>query len=277
MVRELIDRFAYRYRLWSIESRSDNVGVGTKSTLLDRDPQPSSTDEVAAVLKARTDVASRLIRGRGIEVGAGARPFPLPDSAQVLYGDIREQASLQHYFQTTEVTLGSRIDAQTYAEVENDSLDFVISAHVIEHLRDPIGSIVSAMCILKPGGIHLLVVPDMRFTFDRDRPETTVEHVLSDYLDGGVATCRAAYEEHLRYVHPFLTGENHPEAEIQRQAAEGEKRWTEFDIHFHAWTRAGFEALLAAAQQIAPFSIEAAVSVSNENIFGLKKTVSWQA
>jgi len=35
--------------------------------------------------------------------------------------------------------------------------------------------------------------------------------------------------------------------------------------------------LLAAAQQIAPFSIEAAVSVSNENIFGLKKTVSWQA
>src|SRR5204862_3126495 len=29
MLRNLIDRFAYRYRLWSAESRSDNLGAGT--------------------------------------------------------------------------------------------------------------------------------------------------------------------------------------------------------------------------------------------------------
>ncbi len=29
MLRELVDRFAYRYRLWSAESRSDNLGAGT--------------------------------------------------------------------------------------------------------------------------------------------------------------------------------------------------------------------------------------------------------
>jgi TRAP-type C4-dicarboxylate transport system permease small subunit len=29
MLRELLDRFAYRYRLWSAESRSDNLGAGT--------------------------------------------------------------------------------------------------------------------------------------------------------------------------------------------------------------------------------------------------------
>ena len=29
MLRDLIDRFAYRYRLWSAESRSDNLGAGT--------------------------------------------------------------------------------------------------------------------------------------------------------------------------------------------------------------------------------------------------------
>ena len=28
MLRELLDRFAYRYRLWSAESRSDNLGSG---------------------------------------------------------------------------------------------------------------------------------------------------------------------------------------------------------------------------------------------------------
>ncbi len=29
MLRDLLDRLAYRYRLWSAESRSDNLGAGT--------------------------------------------------------------------------------------------------------------------------------------------------------------------------------------------------------------------------------------------------------
>src|SRR3954469_1454878 len=29
MLRDLIDRFAYRYRLWSAETRSENLGAGT--------------------------------------------------------------------------------------------------------------------------------------------------------------------------------------------------------------------------------------------------------
>ena len=29
MFRDLVDRFAYRYRLWSAETRSDNLGAGT--------------------------------------------------------------------------------------------------------------------------------------------------------------------------------------------------------------------------------------------------------
>jgi SAM-dependent methyltransferase len=228
-------------------------------------------DERAAVLKARRDIASKFIRGRGLEVGAGSRPFPYPASAQVSYGDIREKKSLEKYFQATEVRVGKYVNAQTFAGIENDSLDFVISAHVIEHLRDPIGSIINAIRVVKPGGIHLLVVPDMRYTFDRHRPETTLDHTLADYADGGTSSCRASYEEHLRYVHPYLTGENYPEAEIQRQADENVKRWEEFDVHFHAWTREGFETLLAATRKFALFTIEDALSVGNENIFVLRK------
>jgi hypothetical protein len=29
MIRDFLDRFAFRYRLWSAESRSDNLGAGT--------------------------------------------------------------------------------------------------------------------------------------------------------------------------------------------------------------------------------------------------------
>lgn len=220
----------------------------------------------------RRAIAERFLTGQGVEVGAGDRPFPVPQHSRVSYGDIRGTAAIQEYFKTADVRSDSAIDGQTFAGIANDSLDFVISAHVIEHLRDPIGSIVNAMRILRPGGIHILVVPDMRFTFDRERPETTVEHALLDYGDGGESTCRQAYEEHLRYVHPVLTSAHHSEAEIKWQADDGARRWKELDVHFHAWTREGFESLLAAAALYAPFVVEETVSVVNENIFVLRKS-----
>ena len=220
----------------------------------------------------RAAVAERFLIGHGVEVGAGDRPFPVPNHVQVFYGDIRDTMSIQEYFKTAGVQSGSAIDAQTFAAITNDTLDFVISAHVIEHLRDPIGSIVNAIRVLRPGGVHILAVPDMRFTFDRHRPEMTVEHALLDYADGGENTCRQGYEEHLRYVHPELTGEHYAETEIQSQADGSARRWKELDVHFHAWTRSGFEALLAAASNHAPFVVEEAVSVVNENIFVLRKS-----
>ena len=227
-----------------------------------------------AIKLQRRTVAERYLAGEGLEIGAGDRPFPVPQNVRVFYGDIRDAASVRDYFKKEDVRSGNPIDAQTFAGVADNSLDFVISAHVIEHLRDPIGAVVNAIRVLRPGGIHLLVVPDMRFTFDRRRPETTVEHTLSDYQDGGESTCRQGYEEHLKYVHPELTGQEYTDAEIQSQAGENARRWREFDVHFHAWTRAGFESLLAAAAGHAPFVVEEAVSVVNENIFVLRKARS---
>jgi len=231
----------------------------------------SDTD---AIRSQRSAVAERFLTGQGVEVGAGDRPFPVPRHVRVFYGDIRDAASIQSYFKTMDVRSGIPIDAQTFCGIANDSLDFVISAHVVEHLRDPIGSIVNAVRVLRPAGIHILVVPDMRFTFDRRRPETTVEHALLDYEDGGESTCRQGYEEHLKYVHPELTSQHYAEGEIKSQADESTRRWREFDIHFHAWTRDGFESLLAAAAHHAPFVVEQAVSVVNENIFVLRKSPS---
>jgi len=228
-------------------------------------------DVVAEVLQARTEIGRAFLSGYGIEVGPGDRPFPIPAAAHILYGDIRKHEALESYFRTTDLASVKDIDAQTFAGIDNDSLDFVISAHVIEHLRDPISSIVNAIRVLKVGGIHVLVVPDMRYTFDRNRPETTVEHVLTDFADGGVSTCRNAYEEHLRYVHPYLTGETYSETDIQRHADENVKHWRAFDCHFHAWSQAGFEALLDATKEFAAFKVEATVFVVNENIFVLRK------
>ncbi len=193
----------------------------------------SEEEQVAHV---RAELSQRFISGCGLEIGAGTRPFPIPSKARISYGDIRDLAALQTYFKSEAVQIGQSIDAQTLAGIANGSLDFVISAHVIEHLRDPIGAIVSAIRVLKPGGIHLLVVPEMRRTFDRDRPETSVAHVLADFRDGEAA-----------------------------------RLWPKYGAHFHAWTGAGFEALLDAASDLVPFRLIETASVANENLFVLRK------
>lgn len=233
--------------------------------------EPISESDQRAIGIVRAEVAGRVLCGRGIEVGAGSRPFPLPPTAVVIHGDIRDEATLRKYFQARNVRRDEVIDAQSFTSIPDGSIDFLISAHVIEHLRDPIGSVVQGLRTLRTGKPYVLVVPEMHETFDRDRPETTVEHVLRDSEDGGENSCYQAYEEHLRFVHPCLTGQTYDEAEIARQARESARRWREFDIHFHAWSRRGFELLLAAATAYSQFSVADAVSVADENIFVLLK------
>ncbi|MBA3963468.1 MAG: methyltransferase domain-containing protein [Chthoniobacterales bacterium] len=232
---------------------------------------PFDTNDEKQIHRLRFEVARRYLSGVGLEVGAGARPFPLPDHAQAIYGDIRDNDALVKFFRTTEVISGQLIDAQTLAGFPENSFDFLVSAHVIEHLRDPLGAIVCGFRVLKAQRPFIIVVPEMGSTFDRNRPETTVEHALRDFRDGGESTCFQAYEEHLRFVHPYLTGQHYEESEIQRQAAENTKRWRDFDVHFHAWTKAGFAALLHAAAEITPFRIEETVTAANENIFVLRR------
>lgn len=229
------------------------------------------TDDEQKILTSRARIGEQFVHGSGVEVGAGSRPFPVPPTATVFYGDVRDRAGLEKYFGTAAIPDGAIINAQTFAGIEDGVFDFVISAHVIEHLRDPIGAIVQAMRVLKSGGTFVLVAPDRTKTWDHRRPNTTVEHSLLDYGDGGESTTRQGYWEHLTYVHPVLTGQTLPPAEIERQAAEAARRWQELDVHFHAWDRPAFEAMLEAASRLSPFRIVFADSIVNENQFVLAK------
>lgn len=155
------------------------------------------------------------------------------------------------------------IDAQTFEGIPSDSVNFVISAHVIEHLLDPIGAIASAIRIIKTGGIFLIAVPDMRFNFDQSRPETSIEHALRDALDGGEGTKIEAFKEVVHYVHKI---------EIKDVDAHAKHAMnTKMDIHVHAWTHDGFKALLTHCETILPMKIEAAILSNNENLFALRK------
>ena len=230
--------------------------------------------EVEATRRA---IAHVYLYGRGVELGAGARPVPVPEHALVSYGDIRDGAELVKYFgdvTDTQITKGDFTDAQTFAGIADASLDFVISAHVIEHLVDPIGSITHAMRILRPGGRYLLIVPDMAHTWDKDRPETTLEHVLADYHDGGIGTLKQAYWEHLSFVHPILTGERLEPQDIENKILSSIE--AKHEIHFHAWTGAGFRRILDAISSNLGFMVLCQMFSVNENIFVLEKRAIWK-
>jgi SAM-dependent methyltransferase len=218
----------------------------------------------------RRTLAHIFIRGSGIEVGAGSRPFPIPSNSLCLYGDVRDRGQLERYFSTEAVTVSGRIDAQTLDGIPHDSLDFAISAHVIEHLYDPVRAIKETIRRLKAGGVFLLAVPEMTQTWDRRRPPTTFEHVMRDEQDGGEGTRLQAYMDHCRYVHPEMTGETFPENDIGRLAREGMANGV--DVHVHAWPESGFFRMLDYVAKTMNCTVDARLSAVNENLYVLRRS-----
>ncbi|MDP9634550.1 UNVERIFIED_ORG: hypothetical protein J2W85_006637 [Ensifer adhaerens] len=220
---------------------------------------------------ARSIVSEAFISGKGIEVGGGDRPFPVLDSVEVSYGDIRDSAQLQEHFGNGNVVRDGTIDAETFESIEEESQDFIISAHVIEHLKNPFGSIIEGIKRLKVGGTYLIVVPDMRFTFDKGRPPSTFEHLLDDLETGGEPTLLEAYIDHVRYIHP-LFGE--PIEEDQQEAEAKSLLKKNMDTHVHCWTRQSFRSHLERLLKEFPVSIAFDTSIENEAIFVLRKLAS---
>jgi SAM-dependent methyltransferase len=220
------------------------------------------------VQAARRAVAEMFLRGHGIEVGAGPRPFPIPKAATCHYGDIRDAHGLQFYFNSADSPQSTQIDAQTLSGIPDLAYDFVISAHVIEHLEDPIGAIRNTIRVLRRGGIFILVVPDRRFTFDQGRPPTPLAHVIADSVDGGAGTRHEAYCEHLRFHRPQWMAAL-PESEIDPEARRMAERGA--DTHFHCWDTDEFRDLLDYAARSLPFAVVGHTFVVNENIFVLRR------
>ena len=91
-------------------------------------------------------------------------------------------------------------DGERLETIGDLTQDFVIANHFIEHSQNPIGAIENMLRVLKHGGILYLAVPDKRYTFDIDRPVTTIEHLLQDYEQGPQWSKRQHFEEWSRFI-----------------------------------------------------------------------------
>lgn len=67
--------------------------------------------------------------------------------------------------------------------VPDDSLDFVIASHVLEHVPDFIGWLETNLRLLRQGGRIALAFPDRRYCFDMAKQPTGFHEVIAAYFE----------------------------------------------------------------------------------------------
>ncbi len=231
-------------------------------------------DLIGILLRAkrldREALASIYLSGVGIEIGALHNPLGVPPSAKVRYvdrmplSDLRKQYPELKSYKLVNVDIID--DGETLRTVGDATQDFVIANHFLEHCENPINAVVNFIRILREGGILYLSVPDKRYTFDKKRQVTSLDHLIHDYEEGPTSS----REEHFRdWVVNVEQKRN--KAEIQHRI--NELNSINYSIHYHVWTQNdmfNFFAMLNDRMNL-PIETQLFFKHNMEDIFIIKK------
>jgi SAM-dependent methyltransferase len=222
----------------------------------------------ATIHQTREAIAAIFLRGDGIEIGALHQPLHVPPSARVKYVDRMTVPELRRQY---EELAGAPLvetdiidNGEQLTTIGDNTQDFVIANHFIEHCQNPIQTFQNLFRVLKQGGVLYLAVPDKRFTFDADRPCTTIEHIMRDFAEGPEWSKRQHFEEWTRLVNK-CTDEAQVEKEVQHLLS------VDYSIHFHVWRAAELLELMVAVQRVVRFELELFLRNGFETLLILRK------
>ncbi len=188
-------------------------------------------------LTTRAYVASYVLHGSGIEIGAAHSPVAVPSNVHVRYVDRYSLDELRQLH--PELVRPHTVPVDIVGDVENlsaladESEDFVIANHVIEHCEDPVGTIRGFCRLLRSDGVIFLAVPDKRESgIDQGRPLTTIDHLIQDHELGPSFSRRGHYIEFAE----FVDGKSGQDLYLHAYASDAGNR----TLHFHVWTAETF-------------------------------------
>ncbi|WP_417392886.1 class I SAM-dependent methyltransferase [Gimesia sp.] len=189
------------------------------------------------------EISASRLKGSGVEFGAGANPYPIPEHCQVLYADLLTAEQLEKELYPGQdcadlIKPDLQSDFDSFRGVEDESMDFIIGCHVIEHTTSPISVIETAYRKLRKGGSLVLVIPDKKKTFDKNRELTTLEHLVLDHEHPD----RERDYEHYIDFYTVGTAYNVPESELEKTIKENYDNY--FAIHYHVWTYETFSKMI---------------------------------
>jgi SAM-dependent methyltransferase len=151
--------------------------------------------------RVRRDPLYALARGVGVEIGPGSNPqIVQSDDTTVLYIEEKtaeEWRALYVDTDTTRVWSEARytIGSAHALPVDDASLDFVFSSHVLEHLYNPLGHLAHWRAKLKPGGVVLAVAPCADGTKDFVMPQTNIADLIAEFEAGTFVCPYSTYEK----------------------------------------------------------------------------------
>ncbi len=206
----------------------------------------------AAEMAARRGRLSRHLVGAGVELGPGHSPFPIPfPGIEVSYVDRWEPDENRELFPELGPAADfpmpdhvCNLDTDRLKALGDESQDFVIASHVLEHLAEPIGMLHDIHRVLRPGGIVLILLPDRRRTFDRGREPTSLQHLAAEFEAG----LTEVDDDH---VYEFVVHTEPPDV-VNKHVLEAspEDRTYLFDLHrkrslhVHCWSDSEFPAVI---------------------------------
>ncbi|HEY2787467.1 MAG TPA: methyltransferase domain-containing protein, partial [Fimbriiglobus sp.] len=226
-------------------------------------PPPGA--EVAPPAEAyhlRKVLTDEFLNDSGIEIGALHHPLAVPAGALVRYVDRLDVAGLRREFPELAAYPLTPVDViddgETLRTIPDESQDFIIANHFLEHCQNPLGTLERLVQVLRPGGILYLAVPDKRGTFDRDRPVTRFRHLVRDYECGPAGS----YEGHVREYAELVDRLSGIALEQRIQSLIAR----DYRIHFHVWTHDAFGATLRRAVRRLRLPIESRAAVFNRKL-----------
>ncbi len=186
----------------------------------------------------------KYIVGTGIEIGALHAPMSYArDKAHVLYVDRLSRQEL--YLQYPEFRKYDIVDADIVDDgadlstISDNSYNFCISNHVLEHLEDPLKALINWLRVIKPGGVLYLSVPLPKNSHDKNRQPTSISHIMSDFdllLTNHKVFEKRRYDHFSEFVQSTTNGvDANPHAlqnKINKLIA------INYSIHFHVFDEA---------------------------------------
>jgi len=127
-------------------------------------------------------LAHKYCVGKGLEIGGSMQNSFGLNTLNVDYTD-----SMDTVFKKEEIRLcGKALKVDIVANgddipLPDESQDFVVSSHVIEHFPNPIKALIEWDRLVKPGGTIFMIVPHKERTFDKGKDCTPLEHLVEDF------------------------------------------------------------------------------------------------
>jgi predicted SAM-dependent methyltransferase len=185
-------------------------------------------------------VLARRLRGRGLEIGALWRKFPVPARATVWYLDRHDSRELQRHYPEVGagLVLPDIIADAARLPLAAASLHFIIASHVLEHLPFPLAALREWYRVLRSGGVLSLKIPDKRYTFDAGRPRTPLQHLIGEDLHSETFDKRAHFQDWVEHVGKRAPGSDALFDETNQLLER------DYSIHYHVWTDQDIRELL---------------------------------